>query len=170
MDVSVRPARESDLTRINEIYDTVIVDSHVSFDLEPWSMERRRAWWARYDEAGPFRILVAELDGSVIGVTYSSPYKHKEAYRTSVETTIVLDPDFTGQGVGTKLLGRLLDELAGEGVHRAIAVVALPNDASIKAHEALGFRRVGTLREIGFKFNRYWDTTILEKSLGEPGG
>lgn len=169
MDAQIRPACVEDLVRINEIYDTVIVDSHISFDEEPWAMERRRAWWEKYDESGPYRVLVAEMGGRVIGVTYSSPYKDKQAYRTSVETTIVLDPEYTGKGIGTRLLLALLDELAGEGVHRAIAVVALPNDPSIKAHEALGFRQVGTLREVGFKLGRYWDTTILEKRFDELG-
>jgi len=169
MDVRIRPARVGDLERISEIYDTVIVDSHVSFDVQPWSVERRRAWWERYAGTGPYRVLVAEVDGTVVGVTYSSPYKDKVAYRSTVETTIVLDPRFTNQGIGPLLLRSLLDELTAVGVHRAIAVVALPNDPSIKLHEALGYLRIGTLDEVGFKHGRYWDTAILQKRLGRAG-
>lgn len=165
IDVRIRPARASDLERINEIYDTVIVDSHISFDDEPWSMGRRRAWWERYGDTGPHRVLVAELDGSVVGVTYSSAYRDKAGYRTTVETTVVVDPEFTGRGIGRRLLGALLDLLPGEGAHRAIAIIALPNDPSIKAHEAVGYRQVGMLHEVGHKHGRYWDTALLEKRL-----
>ncbi|MEN8234839.1 MAG: N-acetyltransferase family protein [Actinomycetota bacterium] len=168
MTVAIRPARESDLERINEIYDTTIVDSHVSFDDEPWCMNRRRAWWEMYDEAGPYRVFVAEADDQLVGASYSSPYKDKAGYRTSVETTTVLDPAYTGRGIGRQLLSSLLDDLTDAGVHRAYAIVALPNEPSIRAHEALGYRVVGTLDEVGFKLGRYWDTTILEKRLDGP--
>jgi phosphinothricin acetyltransferase len=165
VDISIRPARVDDLVRINEIYNTTIVDSHVSFDMEPWDLERRLVWWERYDAAGPSRALVAETDGTVIGVAYSNPYRPKEAYRSSAETTIVLDLDHLGVGIGRQLLTALLDSLRADGVHRAYAIVALPNDASIGLHESLGFRAVGTLDEAGCKLGQYWSTTILERRL-----
>ena len=165
MDISIRPARVDDLERINEIYNTTVVDSHISFETEPWDLERRQIWWQRYAGVGPFRALVAEDDRAVVGVAYSSPYRPKAAYRTSMETTIVLDPTFVGRGIGRRLLSAILDALAGEGAHRAYAIVALPNDASIGLHESLGFRAVGILDESGYKLGRYWSTMILEKRL-----
>jgi len=167
MGISIRPARADDLERINEIYNTTVVDSHVSFDLEPWDLDRRRVWWQRYDADGPYRALIAEVDGLPIGIAYSGPYRPKKAYRSSAETTIVLDPSHLRVGVGRRLLTALLDSLEHGGFHRAYAVVALPNDASIALHESVGFRVVGTLEGAGYKLGRYWSTTILERRLGE---
>jgi phosphinothricin acetyltransferase len=169
MDVSIRPARSDDLERINEIYNHTVIDSHVSFDLEPWYLERRRRWWGNYDTTGPYRVFVAETDDRVVGIAYSSPYRSKEAYRSSVETTVVVDPTHLGRGIGRALLSTVLDAVAGEGIHRAYAIVALPNDASVRLHEALGYRDAGTQHDVGYKFGRYWSTMILEKHVdGNP--
>jgi phosphinothricin acetyltransferase len=165
--VFIRPAREKDLERINEIYNTTIVESHVSFDLEPWDLERRLRWWERYGPDGPFRACVTEVGGSVVGVAYSSPYRPKEAYQRSVETTIVLDPEHVGVGIGRRLLTTLLGTLRDDGIHRAYAIIALPNDASIGLHQSVGYRVVGTLDQAGYKLGKYWSTTILELRLDE---
>jgi len=159
----VRPATEHDLDDITRIYDQYIVGSPVSFDLEPWSRERRLDWWADHQGDPRLVVLVAEQDGEVVGTAYSSWYRPKDAYRTSVETSIVLDGAHVGAGLGTTLYGALLDELAAAGVHRAYAVVTIPNDASIGLHHKLGFRDLGTEHESGWKLGRWWSTLILEK-------
>ena len=169
MNVHIRPARAADLVRINEIYDHTVVDSHISFDLEPWDLERRTEWWTHYGDTGPYRVFVAEVDGYVVGIAYSSQFREKAAYRSSVETTVVVDPGFRASGIGRRLLVAVLDTVQTEGVHRAYAVVTLPNEASIGIHEALGYRLVGTLDEVGFKAGTYWTTAILEKRLDEDG-
>jgi phosphinothricin acetyltransferase len=158
---TIRHATEADLDRITEIYDQYVVDSHVSFDTEPWSLERRREWWASYQG----RVLVAERDGGVVGTAFAGPYRHKRAYASTVETTIVLDSAATGTGLGTALLGALVELLRDQGMHRAIAIIALPNDASVAVHRKLGYREVGTLDEVGFKMGRYWSTMIMELHL-----
>ena len=170
MNVDIRRAREDDLPRINEIYDHTIVDTAISFDLEPWTMERRRAWWTRYSDAGPHQVLVAEVNGSVVGMAYSSQFRDKAAYEASVETTVVIDPDHRAGGIGRLLLDTVLETVRAEGVHRAYAVVTLPNDASIGLHESLGYRLVGTLDEVGYKLGEYWSTAILEKRLDSDAG
>lgn len=165
VDISVRPAHVEDLERINEICNTTIVDSHISFETEPWDLERRQVWWQHYGGGGSLRAFVAEDGHAVVGVAYSSRYRPKAAYQTSVETTIVLDPALTGRGIGSRLLSALLDALAEAGVHRAYAIVALPNEASIGLHRSLGFREVGTLDEAGYKLGQFWSTMICEKRL-----
>jgi phosphinothricin acetyltransferase len=165
MNVDIRSARARDLVRINEIYDHTIVGSAISFDLEPWDMERRHEWWAHYRDTGPYRVFVAEVDGHVVGTAYSSQFRDKAAYQTSAETTVVIDPDYRAAGIGRLLLSTVLDTLAAEGVHRAYAVVTIPNEASIGLHESLGYRLVGTLDDVGYKMGRYWSTAILEKRL-----
>jgi len=159
----IRDATPADFRRINDIYNWTIVDNHVSFDTEPFDLERRRGWW---DARGPeLSCLVAEDDGRVVGVTYSSTYRPKVAYRSSVETTIVLDVEHLGRGLGSRLLGALLGRLREQEVHLAVAIVALPNDASTALHRSLGYRSVGVLHEVGFKLGRHWDTEIFELRL-----
>ena len=160
----IRDATPEDLDAINRLYNTTIVDSHVSFDTEPWSSEKRQQWWRHRDPE--LVCLVADADGSIVGVAYSSWWRPKEAYRTSMETTIVIDDGYHGKGLGTELLGPLTARLHEEGVHRAIAIIAMPNEASISLHRRLGYREVGTLSEAGNKLGRYWDTLLMEKQLG----
>ena len=160
----IRDATDDDLGAINRLYNTTIVDSHVSFDTEPWDDGRRQRWW--YERDTELVCLVADADGSIVGVAYSSWWRPKEAYRTSMETTIVIDTAYHGQGLGTELLGELTDRLHDEGVHRAISIIALPNESSVALHRKVGYREVGTLTEVGNKLGRYWDTLVMEKQLG----
>ena len=169
MNVAIRQANERDLARINEIYDHTIVDTAISFDLEPWDIERRRQWWTHYSDTGPHQVFVAEIDGYVIGTAYSSQFRDKAAYRSSVETTVVVDPDHQGRGIGRLLLAAVLDAIRSEGLHRAYAIVTIPNEASIGLHESLGYRLVGTLDDVGYKLGTYWATAILEKSIESDG-
>lgn len=160
----IRDATPDDFERINTIYNWTIVDNHVSFDTEPWDLARRREWWdGRRDGLD---VLVAELEGEVVGVAYSSFYRPKPAYRSSAETTVVLDTAYLRRGIGAALLGSLIERLRERGYHRAIAIIALPNDASIALHHRLGYRTAGTLTEVGHKLGRHWDTTLLEFDLG----
>ncbi len=161
--VLVRDATPDDFLRINEIYNWTIVDNHVSFDIEPWDLERRAAWWQSRSEE--LDVLVAELGGLDVGVTYSSFYRPKVAYRSTAETTIVLDTAYLGRGLGTTLLSAMLDRLKERRFHRAVAIIALPNDASVMLHQKLGYRVVGTITDVGHKLGRYWDTMILETEL-----
>jgi phosphinothricin acetyltransferase len=170
MNITIRRASEGDLVRINEIYDHTIVGTAISFDLEPWDMARRREWWARYADTGPHQVFVAEVDGAVVGTAYSSRFRAKAAYQTSVETTVVIDPDHRAKGIGRLLLSTVLDTVRAEGVHRAYAVVTLPNDESIGLHESLGYRLVGTLDDVGYKLGQYWATALLEKRLESGAG
>ncbi len=162
-ELTIRDATPEDFERINEIYNWTIESNHVSFDVEPWDVARREKWWnGRPDELD---VLVAEQDGHVVGVSYSSFYRPKLAYRTTAETTVVLDTEYLQRGIGTALLARLLERLRQRGFHRAVAIIALPNEASVAAHVKLGYRIVGTLTEVGHKLGSYWDTTILEADL-----
>jgi phosphinothricin acetyltransferase len=159
----VRDATPADFQRINEIYNWTIIDNHVSFDTEPFDLEKRHAWWEARDPE--LVCLVGEEGGKVIGVAYSSWYRPKLAYRSSVETTIVLDTDHLGNGYGSALLDALLDRLTAQGIHLAVAIIALPNDASVALHRKLGYTDAGTLHEVGYKYSRYWDTLLMEKRL-----
>jgi phosphinothricin acetyltransferase len=162
---AIRHANPDDLPRITAIFNTVIEDSHVSFEEQPRALAVWKEILASKSEDGPHQLLVAVDDGEVVGLAYSSPWRSKSGYRLTVETTIVLDPDHTGGGIGTALLSALLESVARAGAHRAVAVVAVPNEASMRLHEKLGFERVGLLDEVGFKNGRFWSTELLQKRL-----
>ena len=91
----------------------------------------------------------------------------RAAYDVAVETSVYLAPDACGRGLGRRLYEALFDELDGAGLHGAYGGIALPNDASVRLHEALGFRRVGIYEEVGRKFGRYWSVAWYEKRLRE---
>lgn len=161
-----RAAVAADLARIVEIYNHYIENTPVSFETEPHTVDGRREWFAGFAETGPYRLMVAELDGVVIGFACSARFNPRAAYSTSVETSVYLDPDMTGRGHGVLLYAALLDELDREpGLHRAYGGISQPNPASNALHERLGFRRVGTFREVGYKFDRYWDVARYERNL-----
>lgn len=164
-DIELRMATEADVPQMNALYNTYIVDSHVSFDTEPWSGESRLEWFNERRSAG-YPIIVACDGETVIGMTWSGPYRPKPAYRTSVETTIILANGEFGKGIGTGMYAKLMELLTDAEFHRAYAIVALPNDASIALHKKLGFREVGVLEEAGFKNNKFHSTLMMERALG----
>ena len=164
-DVAIRAAEPRDLEPLARLYDHYIENTAITFDIEPYGTEGRRPWFESFATTGPHRLVVADADGLAVGYASSQTFRAKAAYATSVETSIYLDPAWTGRGVGVRLYSALFEILAGEDVHRAYAGVTLPNDASIVLHERFGFERVGVFREVGRKNGEYWDVAWFEKPL-----
>jgi phosphinothricin acetyltransferase len=163
----IRPGTPDDLEAVNRIYNHYIAHTASTFDLEPWTIEQRREWFTHYHETGRHRLLVAEIGGAVIGFTTSSRLRPKAAYDTSVETSVYLDPNHTGQGIGGRLYEALFRRLETADVHRAYAIIALPNPASIQLHLRCGFRSVGLLSEVGRKFGSWHSAEWFEKGLND---
>ena len=162
----IRPGESGDLARLVEIYNYYIVETHFTFDTEPFAVGGRTQWFNQFSGSGPYRMLVAEQDDVVVAFASSTQFKPKAAYSTSVETSIYIDQGQTGQGMGLALYAELLEALVDEpSVHRAYGGTALPNPESIALHERLGFTLVGTYREVGFKFDQYWDVSWFEKDV-----
>jgi phosphinothricin acetyltransferase len=164
----VRAALPADVPALTDIYNHYVRTSGVTFDTTEFTVEARQEWFSHYATTGPHRLLVAVDGGSagmVLGYATSSPFRPKPGYLTSVETSVYLRPDAIGRGLGTLLYRAIFDALAGQDLHRAYAGVALPNDASVRLHERLGFREIGTFAEVGRKFGRYWDVLWFERSL-----
>jgi phosphinothricin acetyltransferase len=139
MPLDLRPARVRDLDAIDAIYDHYVTQTPVTFDVEPAAPAARRAWFEQFDRSGRHRLLVADRDGRVLGWACSHTFRPKAAYATSVETTIYLDRDATGQGLGSALYDALFSALAEEHVHRAYAGITLPNAASEALHRRFGW-------------------------------
>lgn len=164
--LTIRNAEAADVPRLTAIYNHYIGTTAITFDLVPFTVEQRMEWFSHYGPAGPHRVLVAEVAGEVVGSAWSSQFRTKAAYASTVETSIYCAPEATANGTGTALYTALFDVLAAEpGLHRAVAGVTLPNEASVRLHERFGFARLGVFSEVGYKFDRYWDVAWYERPL-----
>lgn len=111
--------------------------------------------------------LVAEINGQVIGYAYAVPFRKRPAYRYAVKHSIYIDNKYINQGVGRRLLPALLDACAANGYRQMIGYIDSSNFPSIKLHESLGFKQSGYLTDIGFKYGKWTDCVIMQRSLGE---
>ena len=168
--MQIRIATKDDSHAIAEIYAPIVERTHISFELVPPTAEEmaRRMAVALENHVG----LVAEDAGRIQGYAYAGKYREKPAYRWSTETTIYVGDGARGKGVGRSLYRTLLRILAAQNYRRAFAGIALPNEASIALHEAVGFKHIGTNPEAGFKFSRWhdlgWWSFPLNTGEGEP--
>ena len=165
---TVRDSRDEDVARIAAIYAYHVVHGTASFELEPpdeFEMTRRRR---AVLEAG-FPYLVAERDGRVVGYAYVSAYRPRPAYRYTVENSIYVDNEAIRAGIGRALLPELIERCCALGLRQMVAVIGdSAQTPSIALHHAFGFRHIGTLQDIGFKFGRWLDGVLMQRALG-PG-
>lgn len=163
--VSIRPAISADIPRLTEIYNHYVIHTPVTFDLEPYTVDRRMAWFAQFASSGRHRLLVAEEDGVILGYAGTTRFRPKAAYDTTVETTIYTAQEAIGKGVGRKLYSALFEVLANENINRFVGGFTLPNPGSQKLHEYFGFKNVGVFSQVGYKFGKYWDVQWTERPL-----
>lgn len=163
--LTIRTARLTDLSELVEILNPYILQTSVTFDTKPYSVDSRRPWFNQFSEKGRHQCLVAELDGQVVAYANSAPLRPKAAYDTSVEVSIYKAKSCDIRGIGSKLYEALFNRLAKEDVHRAHALITLPNEVSIKLHEKFQFKPVGTLDQAGRKFGQYHSVYWMEKKL-----
>ena len=161
--VAVRPATEADAAACAAIYAPFVTDNWVSFELEPPTPHEMAGRIADYGASHGW--LVAEVDGAVAGYAYGSPHRTRAAYASSCDMAVYVHPAHSRQGIGRALYGELLPLLAGKGYHAAFAGIALPNEASIALHEAMGFTPVGIYREVGWKLGGWRDVGWWQRLL-----
>lgn len=159
----IRRVEARDLPALLGIYNHYITKTPITFNLEPFTLEDYQRWYEKFSITGRYQCFVADVAGQAVGWACSSPFRPKDAYLTSIETSIYLHPDFVGQGMGSKLYDALFHALSFEDVHRIYGVVTMPNDASKALHLAHGFVQVGLTREVGRKFGRFWDVAWFER-------
>ena len=163
--IRVRGGRESDVPAITDIYNHYVANTTVTFDVEPWLVDQRRFWFRQFAPVGRHQIVVAERAGAVLGYAYSTVFRGRAAYDRTVETTVYVHKDAHRLGIGTALYADLFRRLGSADVHRAVACIALPNDASVALLEHLGFASRGVVEEVGYKFGRYWNIGWYVKPL-----
>ena len=152
----IRPAKNSDAQAIVDIYNYYIVNSTVTFEEKPndaADISER----IQETESQKLPYIVCEKDGSIVGYAYASKWKGRCAYQFSVEITVYLAPQSTGEGHGTALYEALFFELRKRSLHVAIAGIALPNPGSVALHEGFGMKKVAHFEEVGFKFGAWVD-------------
>lgn len=161
--ISVRPGTVDDAAAIMEIYNAEVTGEVTTFDLVPRTLEQQRAWIA--DRSGAFSVIVATLDGDVVGFASLSPYKERPAYRTTVEDSVYVSRRHPRLGIGRALMEALIVTARDSGFHSIVARVEASGTASRALHLACGFELVGVERQVGRKFNRWLDVAVLQLLL-----
>ncbi|MDR0541308.1 MAG: GNAT family N-acetyltransferase [Dysgonamonadaceae bacterium] len=160
----IRNVKLYDAERIAKIYNYYIENTAVTFDEDPVTVEKIRQ---KIEDirAKAYPYLVCEEDGLLTGYAYINTWRPHSAYNITLETSIYIDPQYVGKGLGAKLYEALIEKSGGMNIHSLIAVISLPNDSSRKLHEKFGFRLVGNFKETGIKFNRLIDVEFWQKIL-----
>ena len=165
--LSIRPAGAADIGAIARIYAHAVRFGTASFELEPPDeAEMARRQRALLDAGYPY--LVAEIDGAVMGYAYAGPYRTRPAYRFTVENSIYIAPEAQRRGIGRALIDRLIPECEQRNYRLMIAVIGdSAQTPSIELHRAAGFTLVGTFEAVGYKFDRWLDSVLMQRPLGK---
>lgn len=162
---SLRRVREADAAAIAEIYNHYVVETTVSFETEPLSTADMLC---RIKEiAALFPYFVATREDKVVGYCYAHPWKEGAAYCHTLEVTIYTDPEYRRTGMGTMMMGKLIEACRETGnCHALIACITEENHDSIAFHRRMGFEKVSSFKDVGYKFGRWLDVTDMEMVLG----
>lgn len=163
-DIAIRAATADDAVAVARIYNHYVAGSCATFETEAVSAPAMAARIAETTGAS-LPWLIADTSDGVVGYAYASRWKSRCAYRHSVETSVYLDPEHTGQGIGGRLYATLLDAVRALGMHIVIGGVALPNAASVALHERLGFHKVAHFEQVGYKQGRWIDVAYWQLVL-----
>ncbi|MDO3650926.1 GNAT family N-acetyltransferase [Nocardia mangyaensis] len=161
----IRDADKADLPAVLAIHNTNIAESTAIWDTDEVDLDDRLTWFADRSAAG-MPILIAEIDGEVAGYASYGQWRPKSGYRFTVENSVYVDDRFQRRGVATALLTELITRATdSHRVHAMVAAIESSNSGSITLHERFGFRIVGELPEVGHKFGRWMDLTLLQLTL-----
>ena len=163
----VRRCTEQDMPEVREIYKLEVLQGTASFELEPPSLADMVARHAAIEAAG-LPYLVVEINGRIAGYAYAGPYRTRPAYRHTVEDSVYVARWARRQGVGRALLEAVIERATARGMRQMVAIIGdSAHVASMRLHAQAGFRLVGTLEQVGWKFGRWLDTVIMQRPLGD---
>jgi L-amino acid N-acyltransferase YncA len=170
LDPVIRACAEEDLPAIQAIYSHYVLESVATFETLPPTLGD----WQRKKleiEAVGLPFLVAAIDEEVVGYAYCSRWRPRPAYRFTVEDSIYVAPRAVGRGIGSRLLPTLLEESAAVGARQCVAVISVSDTApSLALHARFGFREAGRLIAVGYKFDRWLDTVLMQRAIGPEAG
>jgi phosphinothricin acetyltransferase len=164
MSILIRPATAADLPAIQEIYNDAVLKLAASYDLEPQTLSARQAWFDEHQREG-LPMVVADDAGRVVGWGSLSRFRDRPGYRYTVENSIYIAESERGRGIGKQILAGQIDAARALGLHAIIAVIDAGSEASLRIHESFGFEKVGQLREVGRKFDRWLDVVYMQLLL-----
>ncbi|GAA5192104.1 N-acetyltransferase family protein [Ferrimonas gelatinilytica] len=163
MTIQIRPFQHGDIAPVLAIYNHAILNHSATFEEQPLAAETMAQ---RLTTIGTeFPVLVAVSAEEVVGYAYGNHYKPRSAYRFCAEISVYLAESAQGQGIGQKLTSALLEALKAQGITQVLAVITSPNPVSEGMHRKLGFRPCGLLKSVGYKFERWHDVGLWQKSL-----
>ena len=160
----IRKAEQKDLVALLDIYNYEVINGVSTLDLNPRTLAERQIWFDQHNvENHP--LYIAEIDGCVAGYSSLSSYREKVAYKSTVELSIYISPDYRKRGIATALMEFILEEAkADPRTHSVVSVITAGNEASCKLHEKFGFTFCGTVPQVGMKFGKFQD--IVTYRLG----
>lgn len=161
----VRKVELRDAKAITAIYNEYVLNSVISFDMRPVEEKEMEERIVSISAHHPY--FVYEDEGEIAGFCYAHPWKDKEAYRYTMETTIYLSPNYLRKGIGTLLMERLIESCRVSGDHALIACITDGNEGSVTFHEKLGFKKVSHFKKVGQKFDRWLDVVDYELLLAD---
>lgn len=162
--LNLRPATESDLAGINEIYNFYVDNSLAIFDWEKHSIEKRTQWFKEHQENN-LPVLVATDGEQILGWASASKYSQRCGYYKTVELSIYILSEYKRKGLGRQLLSALISACKTDEYHAMLAIVASDNLGSIKLLKEFDFAVAGALKEVGYKFDRWLDVVIMQRII-----
>ena len=160
----VRRAQINDLPALMAIYNQAIEESTAVYEYQPFDESYMKQWWKQKDE-GNWPVLVFEWDQKIAAFGTYGTFRARAAYESCVEHSLYVHPQFQGQGLGKDMLIRLMDAARMDGRHTMIGGIDSTNSVSLKLHADLGFKEVGRLPEVAYKFDKWLDLVFMQLIL-----
>ena len=160
--IFIRNIKDADIEAVNSLYNNYIRETPFTFDIEEKTLSQKKEWFKIFKKDSPFQCVVAYENDILIGFASSRPFRDKEAYESSIETSVYISEKYIGKGFGKLLMQDLLNKIDGYSINRAYAFITEPNNASERLHTLLGFKKIGVLNKVGKKFGKFWNVGIFE--------
>ncbi|MES2857143.1 MAG: arsinothricin resistance N-acetyltransferase ArsN1 family B [Bdellovibrionota bacterium] len=167
--ITLRPVTEGDAASILEIYSPIVLTSSITYEETPPTLLEMKERITKVTAKYPWLVAIDPETLQLIGYAYASTHRERAAYRWATEVSVYIRDGFKGSGVGKRLYSELLDSLRELGYFKALAGISLPNEASVRLHESMGFKAIGTYPRIGFKFGQWHDAGWWEFDLQKSG-
>jgi phosphinothricin acetyltransferase len=161
MAINIRPYKTDDTQAILDIVNHNILHSTSLYDYNIRSYEQQKTILEEKINKN-FPVIVAELDGIVVGFGMYSEFRFREAYQFTVEHSVYVSEDFQSKGIGKQLLQELINLARKQKIHTMIGVIDSENQSSVVFHEKFGFKTVGIIKESGYKFDRWLDSVLMQ--------